>query len=216
MPLPSAALQRGTREQEEDADDTAEVHRIAQVDDLSLIHIYYRALAQASLLPIILYNVPGRTASNMSAEVTLRLARDFKNIVGIKEASGNLDQISTILKHAPKDFLVISGDDSLTLPILALGGHGVISVVGNALPKEFSALVTAGLSGDLATARREHFKLLEFMSAIFAEGNPGGIKEALAILGICEKHLRLPLVNVGEATAKRIYQCMADAEVVKL
>lgn len=180
------------------------------------IYQHYRALAQASLLPIILYNVPGRTASNMSAEVTLRLARDFKNIVGIKEASGNLDQISTILKHAPKDFLVISGDDSLTLPILALGGHGVISVVGNALPKEFSALVSAGLSGDLATARREHFKLLEFMSAIFAEGNPGGIKEALSILGICDKHLRLPLVNVSEATAKRIYQCMADAEVVKL
>ncbi|MBP6573858.1 MAG: dihydrodipicolinate synthase family protein, partial [Flavobacteriales bacterium] len=115
-----------------------------------------------------------------------------------------------------KDFLVISGDDSLTLPILALGGHGVISVVGNALPAEFSTLVHAAMKGDLDTARFEHFKLLEFMSAIFAEGNPGGIKEALAVLGLCEKHLRLPLVNVGEATAKRIYQSMADAEVVKL
>lgn len=180
------------------------------------IYQHYRALAQASLLPIILYNVPGRTASNISAETTLRLAKDFKNIVAIKEASGNLDQIGTILKHCPKDFLVISGDDSLTLPILALGGHGVISVVGNALPAEFSALVQAAMKGDLETARVEHFKLLEFMSAIFAEGNPGGIKEALAVLGLCEKHLRLPLVNVGEATAKRIYQSMADAEVVKL
>jgi 4-hydroxy-tetrahydrodipicolinate synthase len=169
-----------------------------------------------SRLPIILYNVPGRTASNISAETTLRLARDFKNIVGIKEASADLDQIGTILKYCPKDFLVISGDDGLTLPILALGGHGVISVVGNALPAEFSALVHAGMEGDLPAARKEHFKLLEFMTAIFAEGNPGGIKEALAILGLCEKHLRLPLVNVGEGTAKRIYQSMADAEVVKL
>ncbi|MBK6775227.1 MAG: 4-hydroxy-tetrahydrodipicolinate synthase [Flavobacteriales bacterium] len=180
------------------------------------IYQHYRALAQASLLPIILYNVPGRTASNISAETTLRLAKDFENIVAIKEASGNLDQIGRILKYCPKDFLVISGDDSLTLPILALGGHGVISVVGNALPAEFSTLVHAGMNGDFVTARREHFKLLEFMSAIFAEGNPGGIKEALAVLGLCEKHLRLPLVNVGEATAKRIYQSMADAEVVKL
>lgn len=180
------------------------------------IYQHYRALAQASLLPIILYNVPGRTASNMSAETTLRLASDFGNIVAIKEASGNLDQIGTILKHCPKDFLVISGDDSLTLPILALGGHGVISVVGNALPAEFSTLVQSAMKGDLDTARTEHFKMLEFMSAIFAEGNPGGIKEALAVLGLCERHLRLPLVNVGEATAKRIYQSMADAEVVKL
>ncbi|MBK9759162.1 MAG: 4-hydroxy-tetrahydrodipicolinate synthase [Flavobacteriales bacterium] len=180
------------------------------------IYQHYKALAQASLLPIILYNVPGRTMSNMAAETTLRLARDFENIVGIKEASGNLDQIAMILKHRPKDFLVISGDDSLTLPILALGGDGVISVVGNALPAEFARLVEAGLAGDMPTARREHFKLLEFMTAIFAEGNPGGIKEALRILGLCGSQLRLPLVNVGEATAKKIYQTMADAEVVRL
>jgi 4-hydroxy-tetrahydrodipicolinate synthase len=180
------------------------------------IYQHYKALAQASLLPIILYNVPGRTMSNMSAETTLRLARDFKNIVGIKEASGNLDQIATILKHRPKDFLVISGDDALTLPILALGGDGVISVVGNALPTEFARLVEAGLNGDLFTARAEHFKLLEFMTQLFAEGNPGGIKEAMHILGLCGKQMRLPLWNVSEATAKRIYQAMADAEVVKL
>ncbi|MFN8352781.1 MAG: 4-hydroxy-tetrahydrodipicolinate synthase [Flavobacteriales bacterium] len=180
------------------------------------IYQHYKALAQASLLPIILYNVPGRTMSNMAAETTLRLARDFENIVGIKEASGNLDQIATILKHRPKDFLVISGDDALTLPILALGGDGVISVVGNALPKEFARLVESGLQGDFAAARREHFKLLEFMTQIFAEGNPAGIKEACRILGLCGNQLRLPLWNVSETTAKRIYQAMADAEVVKL
>ncbi|MBP7514379.1 MAG: 4-hydroxy-tetrahydrodipicolinate synthase [Flavobacteriales bacterium] len=180
------------------------------------IYQHYKALAQASLLPIILYNVPGRTMSNMTAETTLRLARDFENIVGIKEASGNLDQIATILKHRPKDFLVISGDDSLTLPILALGGDGVISVVGNALPAEFARLVEAAMAGDMATARREHMKLLEFMSYLFAEGNPGGIKEALKTLGLCGNHMRLPLVPVSEATAKKIYHAMADAEVVKL
>lgn len=180
------------------------------------IYQHYRALAQASLLPILLYNVPGRTMSNITADTTLRLARDFKNIVGIKEASGNLDQIGTILKHRPKDFLVISGDDALTLPILALGGDGVISVVGNALPQQFSTLVHAGLKGDLATARKEHFKLLELMTYLFLEGNPGGIKEALKVLGLCDHHLRLPLVPVGEATAKKIYGAMADAEVVKL
>lgn len=180
------------------------------------IYQHYKALAQASLLPILLYNVPGRTMSNITAETTLRLARDFKNIVGIKEASGNLDQIATILKHRPKDFLVISGDDALTLPIMALGGDGVISVVGNALPEEFSRLVHAAMKGDLATARTEHFKLLELMTYLFLEGNPGGIKEALKILGLCDHHLRLPLVPVSEATAKKIYGALADAEVVKL
>jgi 4-hydroxy-tetrahydrodipicolinate synthase len=180
------------------------------------IYQHYRALAQASLLPILLYNVPGRTASNISAETTLRLARDFKNIVGIKEASGNLDQIATILKHRPKDFLVISGDDALTLPILALGGDGVISVVGNALPSQFARLVEAGMGGDMIAARREHFKLLEFMTAIFLDGNPAGIKEAMKDLGLCGSTLRLPLVNVSDAIAKKIYQAMADAEVVKL
>lgn len=180
------------------------------------IYQHYKALAQASLLPIILYNVPGRTMSNMTAETTLRLARDFENIVGIKEASGNLDQIATIMKHRPKDFMVISGDDALTLPILALGGDGVISVVGNALPTEFARLVEAAMAGDMPTARREHFKLLEFMTYLFAEGNPGGIKEALKTLGLCGNQLRLPLVPVSEATAKKIYHAMADAEVVKL
>lgn len=180
------------------------------------IYQHYKAIAQASMLPIILYNVPGRTGSNITAETTLRLAHDFENIIGIKEASGNLDQIGTILKHRPKDFLVISGDDALTLPIIALGGDGVISVVGNALPAEFGALVHAAMKGDLATARLEHYKLLELMTALFLEGSPGGIKEALNTIGLCGRQLRLPLANVSEATAKKIYAAMADAEVVKL
>lgn len=180
------------------------------------IYQHYKAIAQASLLPIILYNVPGRTGSNMSAETTLRLARDFENIVAVKEASGNLDQIGLILKHRPSDFLVISGDDALTLPIIAMGGDGVISVVGNALPEESALLVRAAMKGDFATARAEHYKLIELITLLFADGSPGGIKEVLSILGLCGKHVRLPLANVNENVAKKIYAAMADAEVVKL
>jgi 4-hydroxy-tetrahydrodipicolinate synthase len=180
------------------------------------IYQHYKALAQVSLRPIILYNVPGRTMSNITAETTLRLARDFKNIIGIKEASGNLDQVGLILKHRPKDFLVISGDDALTLPILAMGGDGVVSVVGNALPEEFARLVHAAMEGDYATARAEHLRLIELISLLFVEGNPGGIKEAMKSLGLCENHLRLPLVPVSKATADKIYHALADAELVKL
>lgn len=180
------------------------------------IYQHYKAIAQLALRPIILYNVPGRTGSNMTADTTLRLARDFKNIIAIKEASANLDQMGRILKHKPKDFMLISGDDALTLPIIAMGGVGVISVVGNALPQEFSTLVHAALKGDLDTARREHLRLIEVIELLFSEGNPGGIKEALKILGICGNTVRLPLVNVSEATARKLYQALADAEVVKM
>lgn len=180
------------------------------------IYQHYKAIAQVALRPIILYNVPGRTGSNMAAETTLRLARNFNNIIAIKEASANLDQMGRILKHKPKDFMLISGDDALTLPIIAMGGAGVISVVGNALPREFSTLVHAALKCDLDTARREHLRLIEVIDLLFVEGNPGGIKEALKILGICGNTLRLPLVNVGEGTARKLYHALADAEVVKL
>jgi 4-hydroxy-tetrahydrodipicolinate synthase len=180
------------------------------------IYQHYKAIAQVALRPIILYNVPGRTGSNMSADTTLRLARDFRNIIAIKEASANLDQMGRILKHKPKDFMLISGDDGLTLPIIALGGVGVISVVGNALPEEFSILVNAALKGDLETARREHLRLIEVIDLLFAEGNPGGIKHALKVLGICGDTMRLPLVNISEGTANKLYHALADAEVVKL
>ena len=180
------------------------------------IYQHYKALAQVSMRPIVLYNVPGRTMSNISAETTLRLARDFKNIIGIKEASGNLDQVGLILKHRPEGFLVLSGDDALTLPILALGGDGVVSVVGNGLPEEFATMVHAAMKGDFTSARAEHLKLIELITLLFVEGNPGGIKEVLKSLGLCENHLRLPLVPVSEGTAKKIYHALAQAEVVKL
>lgn len=180
------------------------------------IYQHYKALAQVALRPIILYNVPGRTGSNMTADTTLRLAKDFKNIIAIKEASANLDQMGRILKHKPKDFMLISGDDALTLPIIAMGGEGVISVVGNALPNEFSTLVHAALKGDLVSARREHLRLIEVIDLLFAEGNPGGIKHVLKVLGICGDHMRLPLVNISEAIANKLYKALADAEVVKL
>jgi len=180
------------------------------------IYQHYKAIAQVALRPIILYNVPGRTGSNMTADTTVRLAKDFKNIIAIKEASANLDQMGRILKHKPKDFMLISGDDALTLPIIALGGVGVISVVGNALPAEFSALVNASLKGDLETARKEHLRLIEVIDLLFAEGNPGGIKNVLKVLGICGDTMRLPLVNISEATASKLYHALADAEVVKL
>ncbi|MBP8824649.1 MAG: 4-hydroxy-tetrahydrodipicolinate synthase [Flavobacteriales bacterium] len=180
------------------------------------IYQHYKALAQASSRPIILYNVPGRTMSNITAETTLRLARDFKQVIGIKEASGNLDQIGLILKHRPKDFLVISGDDALTLPILAMGGDGVISVVGNALPKEFSRLVQSAMKGDMATARKEHLRLIELITLLFVEGNPAGVKQAMQIMGLCGNHLRLPLVPVSEATATKLHQALAEAGVVKV
>ena len=180
------------------------------------IYQHFKAIAQVSLRPIILYNVPGRTGSNMTAETTVRLAKDFANVVAIKEASGNIDQMGMILKHKPKDFMLISGDDTLTLPAIAIGGVGVISVIGNALPAETSALVHAALKGDLATARKEHLRLIEIIGLLFAEGNPGGIKYVLKALGICGDTMRLPLVNISEGTAKKLYQALADAEVVKL
>ena len=180
------------------------------------IYQHYKAIAQVALRPIILYNVPGRTGSNITAETTIRLAKDFANIIAIKEASANLDQMGRILKHKHKDFMLISGDDALTLPIIAMGGVGVISVVGNAMPKEFSRLVSAALKGDLASARREHLRLIEVIDLLFAEGNPGGIKYVLKELGICGDTMRLPLVNISEATEKKLYRALADAEVVKL
>ncbi len=158
------------------------------------IYQHYKALANASPLPIILYNVPGRTSSNIQWQTTLRLANDFKNIIGIKEASGNVEQIMKIIAKRPKDFLVISGDDNLTLPLIAAGADGVISVVANAYPKRFSEMVRAALKGDFEKARKLHYSLLFFTEQLFADGNPGGIKYALNKLGIIQAYLRLPLV----------------------
>lgn len=158
------------------------------------IYQHYKIIAEHSPLPIILYNVPGRTSSNIQWQTTIRLAKDFKNIIGIKEASGNTEQIMKIILHRPKNFLVISGDDNLTLPLMACGADGVISVVANAYPKHFSEMVRAALQGNFEKARKLHYLLMPFTEQLFADGNPGGIKYALSTLGIIQPWLRLPLV----------------------
>jgi 4-hydroxy-tetrahydrodipicolinate synthase len=168
------------------------------------IYQHYKAIAEASPLPILLYNVPGRTGSNMSAETTVRLAKDFKNIIGIKEASGNFDQFNQIMRDKPEDFLFISGDDPVTLPMIAMGAVGVISVVGNAIPRQFSEMINTCLSGDFKAAQQSHYQFIEFTRLMFAEGSPGGVKTALKHLGVCGDSLRLPLVQVSDSVAGRI------------
>lgn len=165
---------------------------------------HYKALAAASSLPIILYNVPGRTGSNMTAETTLRLAHEVQNILGIKEASGNFEQFNKILREKPDNFLFISGDDPITLPLISMGAVGVISVVANALPYDFSEMVRLALAGRFTEARPLHYQLTEITSAFFSEGNPGGVKAALNQLNICGDVLRLPLVNVGQPVYEKI------------
>ena len=168
------------------------------------LYYHYKALANASDLPIILYNVPSRTAVNMSAETTVKLANDFSNIIGIKEASGDLVQVQTILRDKPKNFLVISGDDALTYSMIGAGGDGVISVTANAYPKEYSTMVKLALAKKNKAACDINFSLLDFMDAIFEDGNPAGIKAALHTMSILENHLRLPLVKVNVQTANKI------------
>lgn len=176
---------------------------------------HYKALSEHSKLPIILYNVPGRTGSNMLADTTLRIAFDCRNVIGIKEASGNMEQIMTIIRDRRKDFMVISGDDSITLPLIAAGADGVISVVGNAFPKEFSAMVHHALKGEMTEARNLHYKLLEVTQLLFIEGNPAGIKEVLSHLDICENYLRLPLTPVSQLISERMRRVMIDEEFIR-
>jgi 4-hydroxy-tetrahydrodipicolinate synthase len=173
------------------------------------IYQHYKAISKASKLPIILYNVPGRTSSNITWETTVRLANDFKNIVAVKEASGNIEQCMKIIKNRPKGFLVISGDDNLTLPIVACGGDGVISVVANAFPKNFSEMVRAGLKGDMEKARKLHYPLIEITDQLFADGNPGGIKEALSLLKICGPTVRLPLVPPNDNVKRKLKELIS-------
>lgn len=168
------------------------------------IYQHYKAIAEVVPKPIILYNVPGRTSSNILPATTLRLANDFKNIVAVKEASGNMEQIMDIIQHKPDGFLVISGDDALTLPIVAAGGDGVISVVANAFPKQFSDMVRLTLKGDVAAARPLHYLLTEIIKLLFAEGNPGGVKAALKQLGVMDDNVRLPLVKVSQNTYSQL------------
>jgi len=165
---------------------------------------HYKAIGNASPLPIIIYNVPGRTSSNISAETTLQIAEQVKNIFAVKEASGNFDQIMKIIKYKPKDFLLISGDDLITLPIIASGGDGVISVIANAFPKEFSEMTRNALSEKLNQARSIHYKLDEVTRLIFSDGNPAGVKCLLEKLKICSSYIRLPLVNINLQTERAL------------
>ncbi|MBB6235443.1 4-hydroxy-tetrahydrodipicolinate synthase [Pedobacter sp. AK013] len=175
------------------------------------IYQHYKYLAEISPLDLILYNVPGRTGSNMSPETTCRLAHDFKNIIATKEASGSFDQFNQIMRDKPADFLLISGDDPVTLPMIALGAAGIISVIGNALPKQFSDMVKLCLAGDYKAALPAHLSLIEFTRLAFAEGNPAGIKAALKHLGVCGDTVRLPLVKASASLEKSII-----AEIEKL
>lgn len=187
----------------------------AGADGLLLVGPYYNkpsqngfvahveTIAEAADVPIILYNVPGRTSFNLEAETTLQLAEEVPQVVGVKEASGDLEQIGDILLHRPDDFAVYSGDDEMTLPLLAMGGDGVVSVVSNALPERFSRMVSAGLDGDFATARKHHFELLPAMRACFLETNPIPIKDVCAAMGGMEPHVRLPLLPMDERAPVR-------------
>jgi 4-hydroxy-tetrahydrodipicolinate synthase len=162
------------------------------------IYQHYKALAKVAPKPIILYNVPGRTASNIAPDTVIRLANSFNNIIGIKEASGSLEQAMEIYQAMPKGFYLISGDDALAVPFVASGGEGVISVVANALPRTFSAAIHLTLNNDAKAAQKEHYKVFNIINMLFKEGNPGGVKAALQILGVCGADVRLPLWPISD------------------
>ncbi len=168
------------------------------------LYQHYKTIASTCPVPVILYNVPGRTGVNISAETTLKLANEIDNIIAIKEASGNIPQIMQIIKNRPKDFLILSGDDALTLPLISLGANGVISVVANAFPKEFSTMVNFALKGDFKSARNLHYKLIDIIHNLFVDGNPAGIKAALEILNITSNNVRLPLSTVNRQTYSQL------------
>ncbi len=168
------------------------------------LYRHFRAIAEASPVPVVLYNVPGRTGVNMTAETTLRLARDCENVVAIKEASGNITQMDDIIKNKPADFDVISGDDGITFPLITLGAVGVISVIGNALPAEFSRMVRLALKGEYEPALHIHHKFTELFKLLFVDGNPAGVKAMLHAMGVIENELRLPLVPTTLVTMEKI------------
>nr|WP_315163671.1 4-hydroxy-tetrahydrodipicolinate synthase [uncultured Flavobacterium sp.] len=170
------------------------------------IYQHFKAIAEASPIPVILYNVPGRTGSNMLPATVLRLANDFKNVVAIKEAAGDLVQAMQLLKNKPKDFLVISGDDMIALSMILAGGSGVISVIGQGFPKEFSEMIRLGLNRKVDEAFKSHYLLADCIDMIFEQGNPAGIKQVFHSLGITHNTVRLPLVNVDASLANRIDQ----------
>ena len=175
---------------------------------------HFKAIAEAVDLPIILYNVPGRTGSNVTAETTLRVAREVPQVIGVKEASGQISQIMDIIKGAPKSFSVLSGDDGITFPVMALGGDGVISVVSNEIPKEMSVLTKAALEGDFKKARRLHFEWLDLMNINFIETNPQPVKTALVLMGMIQEVFRLPLVSMEEKNKEKLKEVLTAHRLI--
>lgn len=172
------------------------------------LYQHFKAIAGATKLPVVLYNVPGRTGVNLKAETTVRLARDCDNIVAVKEASGSLEQVDEIIKNKPDDFDVISGDDALTFPMIACGAVGVISVIGNALPKEFSRMIRLEKNGEINSARKIHHRFTDLFNLLFVDGNPAGVKAMLHEMGMIENVLRLPLVPTRLTTMQKISDCL--------
>ena len=177
------------------------------------IYQHYKAIAQSTKLPIVLYNVPGRTGVNMTAATTLRLAHDFDNIVAIKEASGDISQMDEIIKKKPENFDVISGDDGITFPLITLGAVGVISVIGNAFPREFSRMTRLALAGDYNSALTIHHQFTELFKLLFVDGNPAGVKAMLSMMGMIENRLRLPLVPTRITTYEEMRKVLEGLKV---
>ena len=177
------------------------------------LYQHFKAIAAATKLPVVLYNVPGRTGINMTAATTVRLARDCQNIVAIKEASGNLEQVDEIIKNKPRGFDVISGDDALTFPMVSCGAVGVISVIGNALPKEFSKMIRLQMKGEYDSARKIHHRFIDLFSLLFVDGNPAGVKAMLHEMGFIENILRLPLVPTRISTLQRMSEIMKELKI---
>ena len=177
------------------------------------LYQHFKAIAAATSLPVVLYNVPGRTGVNLKAETTVRLARDCKNIVAIKEASGSLEQVDEIIKNKPDDFDVISGDDALTFPMISCGAVGVISVIGNALPREFSKMIRLEFKGEYEGARKIHHKFTDLFSLLFIDGNPAGVKAMLHEMGMIENVLRLPLVPTRISTLQKMSEIMKSLSI---
>lgn len=172
------------------------------------LYQHFKAIAEVSPLPVVMYNVPGRTGVNMTAETTVRIATDFSNIVGIKEASGDLEQIDEIMKRKPNNFEVISGDDALTFPMIVSGAVGVISVIGNALPKEFSRMIRLEFNGEFEAARKIHHQFTELYKLLFVDGNPAGCKALLSDMGMIENVLRLPLIPTRIETKQKMNEIL--------
>lgn len=174
------------------------------------IKLHFKAIAESTDLPIIIYNVPGRTSSNISASTAISLANEHSNIIAVKEASGNFTQIMDIIKNKPEGFEVLSGDDALTLPMICLGAKGVISVVANSHPKEFSSLVKAALAKDFDTANKYQYQLIDYINGLFEEGSPSGLKAALSHIGLAKNYVRLPLVPVSDKHSAKMKQLLQN------